>query len=70
VREEVTTTTGKIMLTPDEAAAYVGVGRTKFYELVRQRLIVAVHHGPQLVRYHVRDLDEYLDRKRQEARAS
>jgi excisionase family DNA binding protein len=58
------------MLTPAEAAEYIGVGKTKFYELVRAGRLVGVHHGPQLVRYHVHDLDAYLDEKRQEARAS
>ncbi len=51
----------KRTLTVDEAAAYLGVGRSKFYELVRTKQVPSVRIGRRIL-IPTRELESFLRR--------
>ena len=53
----------KLLLTPEETAEVMGIGRTKVYELLRAGVIDSVRIGA-CRRVPVAALHEYLDRLR------
>lgn len=55
-----------LLLTVQQAYEYLGIRRTKFYELRAAGLIPAVEFGPQSVRFHKDDLRAYAERRRTE----
>jgi excisionase family DNA binding protein len=56
----------KLLLTPEETAEVMGIGRTKVYELLRAGVIDSVRIGA-CRRVPVAALHDYLDRLRQSA---
>ena len=58
----------KLLLTPEETAEAMGIGRTKVYELLRAGVIDSVRIGA-CRRVPVAALHEYLDRLDQSAAA-
>lgn len=56
----------KLLLTPEEAAAIVAVGRTRMYELMRAGLVESVRIGASR-RVPARALEEYVRRLQQES---
>ena len=56
----------KLLLTPEEVAEALGVGRTKVYELMRLRLIESVKLGGSR-RIPAAALHDYIERLRQQA---
>lgn len=57
----------KLLLTPEEAALAIGLGRTKVYELLRAGALESVQIGAAR-RVPVEALREYVDRLRCQAR--
>lgn len=51
----------RVLLTPEEAAARIGVGRTTMYRLIRTKEIVSVQIG-RLRRIAISEVDEYAAR--------
>jgi excisionase family DNA binding protein len=49
------------VLTPEEAASYIRVGKTKLFELIKAGEIPAKRYGERLVRIKVSDLDAWVD---------
>jgi excisionase family DNA binding protein len=58
----------KLLLTPEEAAAALGICRSKLYELLQAGVIESVHIGTSR-RIPVAAMVEYVERLRQEATA-
>lgn len=58
----------KLLLTPEEAAAALGICRSKLYELLQAGVIESVHIGASR-RIPVAAMVEYVERLRQEAMA-
>ena len=56
----------KLLLTPEEAAAALGICRSKLYELLQAGVIESVHIGASR-RIPVTAMTEYVERLRQEA---
>ena len=56
----------KLLLTPEEASAALGICRSKLYELLRAGVIESVHIGTSR-RIPVVAMTEYVERLRQEA---
>jgi excisionase family DNA binding protein len=52
----------KLLLTPDEAARMIGVGRTKMYALLASGIVPSVRIGKAL-RVPVTELQEWIERK-------
>jgi excisionase family DNA binding protein len=48
------------LLTPDEAAAMLGVPRSRVLALIRARALGAVHLGPRTVRIRQEDIDRLV----------
>ncbi len=51
----------KRLLKAKEAAAYIGVGLTTFYDLVKKQAFQKIEIGAKMVRYDIKDLDAYAD---------
>lgn len=62
-------TVEKLLLTPEEAARSIGLGRTKVYELLRAGALESVQIGAAR-RVPVEALREYVERLRGEAQES
>jgi excisionase family DNA binding protein len=58
----------KLLLTPEEASAALGICRSKLYELLRAGAIESVHVGASR-RIPVAAMVEYVDRLRRDAEA-
>ena len=51
----------KRLLKDKEAAAYLGVGVTKFWELVKDVPFQAIKIGSKMTRFDIEDLKDYVD---------
>ena len=51
----------KRLLKDKEAAAYIGVGVTKFWALVKEAHFQAIKIGSKMTRFDIQDLDRYID---------
>lgn len=51
----------KRMLRPKEAAEYIGVSISQFWEFVKSGAILGVKLGPKMTRFDVHDLDHYIE---------
>jgi excisionase family DNA binding protein len=49
-----------VMLSIDEAAKYIGVGRNFMQRLVRENKVRSIRMGPRLIRIRTDALDQYL----------
>lgn len=49
------------LLTPDQAAEYLGTTRGALLKLAQRRRIPFVRQGPKTLRFDVRQLDEWID---------
>ncbi|MBD3675156.1 MAG: helix-turn-helix domain-containing protein [Planctomycetaceae bacterium] len=53
-------TVGSATISVREAARYIGISRSKLYEMIRDREIKSIRIGASR-RFRVRDLDEFLE---------
>ena len=51
----------KRLLNIKEAAAYLGCGKTKVWELAKKNTIQAIKFGAKMTRFDINDLDRYID---------
>ncbi len=59
------TTTDRLLLTVEEAARRLGIGRTLAWRLVQERELPSVRVG-RCVRVPLRDLEAWVDERRQD----
>lgn len=57
---------GKALLTVAEAGAYLGIGRTLAWELIRKRQLPYIRLGQRCVRVPRRELDAWIERQARE----
>ena len=60
-----TLTSERLLLTVEEAARYLGIGRTLAWRLVQERRLPSVRVG-RCVRVPVRDLEAWVEKQRQD----
>ena len=58
-------TSERLLLTVEEAARYLGIGRTLAWRLVQERRLPSVRVG-RCVRVPVRDLEAWVEERRQD----
>ncbi|MDP9383345.1 MAG: helix-turn-helix domain-containing protein [Chloroflexota bacterium] len=54
---------GKALLTVEEAGAYLGIGRTLAWELIRKKQLPCIRLGQRCVRVPRRELDAWIERQ-------
>ena len=60
-----TLTSERLLMTVEEAARYLGIGRTLAWRLVQERQLPSVRVG-RCVRVPVRDLETWVEKQRQD----